>query len=150
MPRGGTQVFNSVTTFDKWFNAPFESYKVVSKEDMALNEEEQLYLISRLHSILEPFMLRCATAGRNPAPARSADARQGAETLDRGDGEAGGLARLGASRRTWLPSFLTRSKRSSSAACRRCRSSCTRSAPPTRGAPRARPPRTRRLIDGMR
>jgi ATP-dependent helicase STH1/SNF2 len=55
-------VFNSVTTFDKWFNAPFESYKLVSRDDMALKEEEQLYLISRLHSALEPFMLRCVCA----------------------------------------------------------------------------------------
>lgn len=58
------QVFNSVTTFDKWFNAPFESYKVVSKEEMALTEEEQMYLISRLHSVLEPFMLRYAIGVR--------------------------------------------------------------------------------------
>ena len=99
-------MFNSVTTFDKWFNAPFESYKVASKEDLALKEEEQLYLISRLHSALEPFMLRY-----DPARSRS---RPLPWTLSDG-GWPRSRRRTrhgpGASRRTSPPSFLKRSKR---------------------------------------
>ncbi|BDA44270.1 probable ATP-dependent DNA helicase CHR12 [Coccomyxa sp. Obi] len=50
------QVFNSSETFDEWFAAPFKG----QGEDMAvqLNEEEQLLVITRLHQVLRPFMLR--------------------------------------------------------------------------------------------
>ncbi|DBA90498.1 hypothetical protein WJX77_002407 [Trebouxia sp. C0004] len=50
------RVFNSSETFDEWFAAPFRG----QSEDLSeqLNEEEQLLVISRLHQVLRPFMLR--------------------------------------------------------------------------------------------
>ncbi|KAK9808778.1 hypothetical protein WJX72_003449 [[Myrmecia] bisecta] len=49
-------VFNSSDTFDEWFAAPFRG----QSEDVSnqLNEEEQLLVITRLHQVLRPFMLR--------------------------------------------------------------------------------------------
>jgi len=52
------KVFNSVATFEKWFAAPIEENKGLSKDDLKLTEEEELYLIKKLHDVLEPFMLR--------------------------------------------------------------------------------------------
>ncbi|KAJ3709458.1 SNF2 family N-terminal domain-containing protein [Lentinula raphanica] len=42
------KVFNSVKSFDEWFNTPFAT----------LNEEEALLIIRRLHKVLRPFLLR--------------------------------------------------------------------------------------------
>ncbi|KAJ3128207.1 hypothetical protein HK098_004953 [Nowakowskiella sp. JEL0407] len=50
------KIFNSVKTFDEWFNSPFSSQ--MGQEKMDLNEEEQLLIIKRLHKVLRPFLLR--------------------------------------------------------------------------------------------
>ncbi|KAI9005360.1 SNF2 family N-terminal domain-containing protein [Gaertneriomyces semiglobifer] len=51
------KIFNSVETFDEWFNHPFA--KEGGKEtDIKLNEEESLLIIRGLHKVLRPFLLR--------------------------------------------------------------------------------------------
>eukprot|EP00884_Botryococcus_braunii_P017901 jgi/Botrbrau1/4795/Bobra.0325s0017.1 len=58
------KVFQSSETFDDWFAAPFRGLQGGSKagdkegEEQLLNEEEQLLVITRLHQVLRPFMLR--------------------------------------------------------------------------------------------
>jgi SNF2 family DNA or RNA helicase len=47
-------IFHSAESFESWFNAPFAG----TKEDVALNEEEELVVINRLHAVLRPFLLR--------------------------------------------------------------------------------------------
>ena len=47
-------IFHSAESFQSWFNAPFAG----TKEDIALNEEEELVVINRLHAVLRPFLLR--------------------------------------------------------------------------------------------
>nr|DAA34916.1 TPA_inf: brahma-related protein 1-like protein [Schmidtea mediterranea] len=54
-------IFQSVNTFEQWFNAPF----AISGEKVAtiiiiveLNQEETLLIIRRLHKVLRPFLLR--------------------------------------------------------------------------------------------
>lgn len=49
-------IFNSPDTFDQWFNKPFASFG--GGEEAALNEEEKMLIIQRLHELLRPFMLR--------------------------------------------------------------------------------------------
>ena len=49
-------IFKSVTSFDEWFNTPFAN--TGGQDKMALNEEEQLLVIRRLHKVLRPFLLR--------------------------------------------------------------------------------------------
>jgi len=54
-------LFNSCDTFEKWFSTPFDKMPVAGQDkerEMAMNEEEKLLVINRLHSILRPFMLR--------------------------------------------------------------------------------------------
>lgn len=46
-------IFNSVTHFEDWFNAPF-----ADRGDISLTEEEQLLIIRRLHHVIRPFILR--------------------------------------------------------------------------------------------
>ncbi|KAJ9061306.1 ATP-dependent DNA helicase Snf21 [Entomophthora muscae] len=50
------RIFNSVTTFDEWFNTPFTNSG--GQDRIELNEEEQLLIIKRLHKVLRPFLLR--------------------------------------------------------------------------------------------
>jgi ATP-dependent helicase STH1/SNF2 len=50
------KVFNSVKSFDEWFNTPFASSGASDK--IELNEEEALLIIRRLHKVLRPFLLR--------------------------------------------------------------------------------------------
>jgi len=50
------KVFNSVKTFDDWFNTPFAN--TGGQEKMELSEEETLLIIRRLHKVLRPFLLR--------------------------------------------------------------------------------------------
>ncbi|KAJ3342843.1 hypothetical protein HDU93_000973 [Gonapodya sp. JEL0774] len=54
------KIFDSVKTFDEWFNSPFKGQAVagVNQDNVALNEEEQLLIIKRLHKVLRPFLLR--------------------------------------------------------------------------------------------
>ena len=47
-------IFNSVDSFENWFNAPFET----TGEKVEMTEEESLLIIRRLHSVLRPFLLR--------------------------------------------------------------------------------------------
>eukprot|EP00111_Clytia_hemisphaerica_P021883 TCONS_00064344-protein len=47
-------IFNSSSTFESWFNAPF----AMTGEKIELNEEETLLIIRRLHKVLRPFLLR--------------------------------------------------------------------------------------------
>ena len=47
-------IFKSVSTFETWFNAPFQN----TGEKVELNEEETLLIIRRLHKVLRPFLLR--------------------------------------------------------------------------------------------
>lgn len=49
-------IFSSAETFETWFNAPFQASSLGGSAE--LNEEEQLLVISRLHQVLRPFMLR--------------------------------------------------------------------------------------------
>eukprot|EP00897_Mesotaenium_endlicherianum_P001443 jgi/Mesen1/1326/ME000013S00815 len=46
-------IFNSSSKFEEWFNAPF-----ADKAEVALNEEEELLVIRRLHQVIRPFLLR--------------------------------------------------------------------------------------------
>ncbi|KAG8987114.1 hypothetical protein FRB90_003591 [Tulasnella sp. 427] len=50
------KVFNSVKSFDEWFNTPFAN--TGAQDNMQLNEEESLLIIRRLHKVLRPFLLR--------------------------------------------------------------------------------------------
>ena len=50
------RIFNSVKSFDEWFNTPFTN--TGSEGGMSLNEEEALLIIKRLHKVLRPFLLR--------------------------------------------------------------------------------------------
>lgn len=50
------KIFNSVKSFDEWFNTPFAN--TGGQEKMDLSEEETLLVIRRLHKVLRPFLLR--------------------------------------------------------------------------------------------
>lgn len=50
------KIFNSVKSFDEWFNTPFANSGTADK--IELNEEEALLIIRRLHKVLRPFLLR--------------------------------------------------------------------------------------------
>ncbi|PWZ03180.1 hypothetical protein BCV70DRAFT_229513 [Testicularia cyperi] len=50
------RIFNSVKSFDEWFNTPFAN--TGNEGGMMLNEEEALLIIKRLHKVLRPFLLR--------------------------------------------------------------------------------------------
>jgi ATP-dependent helicase STH1/SNF2 len=53
------QVFNSSASFESWFNEPMAKLSATGGESQsALDEEETLIIVNRLHSILKPFMLR--------------------------------------------------------------------------------------------
>lgn len=62
-------IFNSVKSFEDWFNAPFAKYTDSSSSSSAataaaaanslqISEEEALLIIKRLHKLLRPFLLR--------------------------------------------------------------------------------------------
>lgn len=51
------KIFNSVKSFDEWFNTPFVNTGQ-GDNSMQLNEEEALLIIKRLHKVLRPFLLR--------------------------------------------------------------------------------------------
>jgi ATP-dependent helicase STH1/SNF2 len=51
------KIFNSVKSFDEWFNTPFANTGA-GDGSMQLNEEEALLIIKRLHKVLRPFLLR--------------------------------------------------------------------------------------------
>jgi ATP-dependent helicase STH1/SNF2 len=50
------KIFNSVKTFDEWFNTPFAN--TGGQDKIELTEEETLLVIRRLHKVLRPFLLR--------------------------------------------------------------------------------------------
>lgn len=50
------KIFNSVKSFDEWFNTPFAN--TGGQDKMDLSEEETLLVIRRLHKVLRPFLLR--------------------------------------------------------------------------------------------
>jgi ATP-dependent helicase STH1/SNF2 len=50
------KIFNSVKSFNEWFNTPFANSGTGDK--IELNEEEVLLIICRLHKVLRPFLLR--------------------------------------------------------------------------------------------
>ncbi|RIB02191.1 SNF2 family N-terminal domain-containing protein [Gigaspora rosea] len=50
------KIFNSVSSFEEWFNTPFAN--AGGQDKIALNEEESLLVIRRLHKVLRPFLLR--------------------------------------------------------------------------------------------
>ena len=50
------KIFNSVKSFDEWFNTPFAN--TGGSEKIELSEEESLLVIRRLHKVLRPFLLR--------------------------------------------------------------------------------------------
>ncbi|CAG8489424.1 2930_t:CDS:2 [Acaulospora morrowiae] len=50
------KIFNSVNSFEEWFNTPFAN--TGGQDKIALNEEESLLVIRRLHKVLRPFLLR--------------------------------------------------------------------------------------------
>lgn len=49
-------IFSNSETFEQWFNAPFQAACLGGSQE--LDEEENLLVISRLHQVLRPFMLR--------------------------------------------------------------------------------------------
>ncbi|WFC98740.1 RSC chromatin remodeling complex ATPase component [Malassezia yamatoensis] len=51
------KIFNSIKSFDEWFNTPFVNTGS-TENSMRLNEEEALLIIKRLHKVLRPFLLR--------------------------------------------------------------------------------------------
>lgn len=56
-------IFNSVESFDQWFNRPFSQFSNTTgneqdQTDQMLNTEERMLIIHRLHELLRPFMLR--------------------------------------------------------------------------------------------
>lgn len=51
------KIFNSIKSFDEWFNTPFVNTGA-GDNSMQLNEEEALLIIKRLHKVLRPFLLR--------------------------------------------------------------------------------------------
>eukprot|EP00980_Cylindrotheca_fusiformis_P020062 scaffold7139_cov115-Cylindrotheca_fusiformis.AAC.12 len=55
-------IFNSVDTFDQWFNKPFSQFgsdkDANTEEANLLSNEERMFIIHRLHELLRPFMLR--------------------------------------------------------------------------------------------
>lgn len=51
------KIFNSIKSFDEWFNTPFVNTGT-GDNSMQLNEEEALLIIKRLHKVLRPFLLR--------------------------------------------------------------------------------------------
>ncbi|KAI4364388.1 hypothetical protein MLD38_020485 [Melastoma candidum] len=46
-------IFNSVHSFEEWFNAPF-----AGRADVSITDEEELLIINRLHHVIRPFILR--------------------------------------------------------------------------------------------
>lgn len=50
------KIFNSVKSFEEWFNTPFAN--TGAQDKLELNEEETLLVIRRLHKVLRPFLLR--------------------------------------------------------------------------------------------
>ncbi|ODV78096.1 uncharacterized protein CANTADRAFT_91528 [Suhomyces tanzawaensis NRRL Y-17324] len=50
------KIFNSVKSFDEWFNTPFSN--TGGQDKIELSEEETLLVIRRLHKVLRPFLLR--------------------------------------------------------------------------------------------
>ncbi|RKP40310.1 SNF2 family N-terminal domain-containing protein, partial [Dimargaris cristalligena] len=50
------KIFDSVTSFDEWFNTPFAN--TGGGDRIGLTEEESLLVIRRLHKVLRPFLLR--------------------------------------------------------------------------------------------
>ncbi|CAG8532382.1 10592_t:CDS:2 [Ambispora leptoticha] len=50
------KIFDSVKSFDEWFNTPFAH--TAGQDKIELNEEEKLLIIKRLHKVLRPFLLR--------------------------------------------------------------------------------------------
>lgn len=50
------KVFNSIQSFEEWFNTPFAN--TGGGDKIELNEEESLLVIKRLHKVLRPFLLR--------------------------------------------------------------------------------------------
>lgn len=51
------KIFNSIKSFDEWFNTPFVNTGT-GDNSMQLSEEEALLIIKRLHKVLRPFLLR--------------------------------------------------------------------------------------------
>ena len=54
-------IFNSVESFDQWFNRPFATFsnkETEEQQDQMLSNEERMLIIHRLHELLRPFMLR--------------------------------------------------------------------------------------------
>lgn len=57
-------IFNSVDTFDQWFNKPFAAFRTQAVaedgggEINVLTQEERMLIVHRLHEVLRPFMLR--------------------------------------------------------------------------------------------
>ena len=54
-------IFNSMDTFDQWFNKPFASFGASAEahdEVEVLSQEERMLILARLHELLRPFMMR--------------------------------------------------------------------------------------------
>ncbi|XP_075591109.1 uncharacterized protein LOC142598010 [Dermatophagoides farinae] len=51
------KTFNCSEDFEKWFEEPFKD-QYENKNDVAMNEEEKMVIINRLHLVLRPFILR--------------------------------------------------------------------------------------------
>ncbi|KAF8819394.1 SWI2/SNF2 ISWI-like SANT [Cardiosporidium cionae] len=54
------KIFSSAEDFEKWFSEPFQGTGLADTGQTmeCLNEEEQMLIINRLHSVLRPFLLR--------------------------------------------------------------------------------------------
>lgn len=56
-----TTIFNSVETFDQWFNKPFAQFgtqTTTDNDEETFSNEERMLIIQLLHDLLRPFMLR--------------------------------------------------------------------------------------------
>jgi len=56
-------VFNSLESFDQWFNKPFAQFRLQgimddNVEQAVLSHEERMLIVHRLHQVMRPFMLR--------------------------------------------------------------------------------------------
>ena len=47
------KIFSSADTFEQWFSAPLATAQGGTVEDLAMNEEESLLVINRLHQVLQ-------------------------------------------------------------------------------------------------
>ena len=66
------KIFSSADTFEQWFSAPLATAQGGTVEDLAMNEEESLLVINRLHQVLS-WLKGPSTLFDDSAPSASLD-----------------------------------------------------------------------------